>query len=183
VGGDPGEVFVDITAVDDQHEVAGRKAIHEHVVDKRAVGCGQRGIVRLIHLKARGVVARDVLHRGEGVLAGNLDLAHVRHVEESGAGADSQVLGRDAGILHGHVPAAKGDHPRAKGDVNSVKRGLFQGSGSRLGHRDGGRGRLTVLCAPVEVKAANAQAANAHHAAVRGRLKVLAASGPYQLTQ
>jgi len=58
-----------------------------------------------------------MLHRLERALAGNFDLAHMRDVEQSGRGTDRHVLGGDAGVLHGHVPAAKWDHASAESNV------------------------------------------------------------------
>ena len=58
-----------------------------------------------------------MLHGFERALAGNFDLAHVGDVEQARRGADGHVLGGDAGVLDGHVPAAERDHAGAEGDV------------------------------------------------------------------
>ena len=90
--------------------------------------------LNLPDLQLRRVVAGDVLHGVEGAGAGNLDLAHVRDVEQTGCGPHGHVLGRDAGVLHRHVPSAEGHHPGAQGDVGGVQGCLLEGSGGRVGH-------------------------------------------------
>ena len=56
--------------------------------------------------------------------AGDLDLAHVRDVEQPGARADRHVLVDDARVFDGHVPAAEFDHARAE------RRDAWRGGGS-----------------------------------------------------
>ena len=52
----------------------------------------------------------------------DLDLAHVRDVEDAGVAADGPVLGDHALVLHGHLPARERDHARAERDVAIVER-------------------------------------------------------------
>src|SRR5262249_9144929 len=54
-----------------------------------------------------------------------LDLPHVAHVEEPGAGADGGVLGDDPFVLHRHVPAGEVNHARAGSAVRVVERGAL----------------------------------------------------------
>ena len=114
---DPRVVLVDVAGVDDQQVMRRPEAIDQQVVDERAFGRGQAGVLNLPDLQLRRVVRGDVLHRLERALAGNLDLAHVRDVEQPGRGAHRHVLGGDAGVLDGHVPAAKRDHASAESNV------------------------------------------------------------------
>ena len=132
--GDPGVIARDVAGVDDEQKVAGGKAIHQQIVDERALGRRQRRVMRLPHLQPARIVAGDVLHGGQRVLAGDLDLPHVRDVEQPRRRPHGVVLDGDARVLDGHVPAAKGHHPGAKGHMRGVQRSFFQGSGSRLGH-------------------------------------------------
>ena len=131
---DPGDVLVDVAGVDDQQIVRRPEAVDQQVVDEGAFGRGQGGVLNLPDLQPGGVVRRDVLHRFEGALAGYLDLAHVGDVEQPGRGAHRHVFGSDAGVLHGHVPAAERHHPGAKGDMRSVERGLLERGRSRIVH-------------------------------------------------
>ena len=57
----------------------------------------------------------------------DLDLAHVRDVEDPGVGADRPVLLDHPLVLDGHLPAGERDHPRAECDVAVVERRLLQG--------------------------------------------------------
>ena len=52
----------------------------------------------------------------------DLDLAHVRDVEDAGVGADRAVLGDHALVLDRHLPAGERHHARAGGDVAVVER-------------------------------------------------------------
>ena len=79
--------------VDDEEIVVGAEAMNEDVVDERALGREQRGVVRLAILEARGVVHGDVLHGGQRAGAAELNFAHVADVKEADAGAHGQVLG------------------------------------------------------------------------------------------
>ena len=69
--------------------------------------------MRLPDPERRGVIARELLDGGQGVAASEFDLAHVRHVEEAGAGAHGPVLIAEPGVLDGHLPAGKRHHAGA----------------------------------------------------------------------
>ena len=90
--------------------------------------------MRLPHIESGSVVGRDTLDGGERVVAGDLDLAHVAHVEQTGSGADGHVLLDDAGVLDGHVPAAEGNHPGSGGAMTGIERRLLKGCGGGLFH-------------------------------------------------
>src|SRR4029453_5878040 len=53
----------------------------------------------------------------------DLELAHVRDVEDPGGGADRLVLGDHALVLHGHLPAGERHHARIQRAVPLVERG------------------------------------------------------------
>ena len=67
-----------------------------------------------------------MLDRLQRVGAGDLDLAHVRDVEQPGPRADGHVLVDDARVFDGHVPAAELDHARTERAMPRVERGLLQ---------------------------------------------------------
>ena len=52
----------------------------------------------------------------------DLDLAHVRDVEDAGVGANGAVLLDDALVLDGHLPAGERNHPCPERDVPVVQR-------------------------------------------------------------
>ena len=130
---DPGVVLLDVRRVDDQQEVVVGQAIHEQVVDERAGWRRERGVVDLPDGEARGVVGGDLLDGRQRVGAGDLDLAHVAHVEQAGPRPDGHVLVGDPGILDGHVPAAERHHASLVAEVRGVQRGLLEG-GLGVGH-------------------------------------------------
>ena len=129
----PGVVLLDVRGVDDQQEVVVGHAVHEQVVDEGAGWRGERGVVDLPDGEARGVVGRDLLHGRQRVGAGDLDLAHVAHVEQAGPCPDGHVFVGDAGVLDGHVPAAERHHASLVAEVRGVQRGLLEG-GLGVGH-------------------------------------------------
>ena len=70
-----------------------------------------------------------VSRRSAASIAGTdeLDLAHVRHVEEPGGGTDRRVLLEDRGVLDRHLESAELDHPRGETQVRVVEGCPFQG--------------------------------------------------------
>jgi hypothetical protein len=90
------------------------EAIDQQVVDERALRRGQARILDLANLQLGRVVRGDVLHRLERALPRNFNFAHMRDVEQPRRGPYRHVLGGDAGILDGHVPASERDHPGAE---------------------------------------------------------------------
>ncbi len=84
--------------------------VHQDVVDEPAVAIQQAGVVRLADLQLGGVVGGNIIDELQRIRAADFDLAHVADVKNAGGAADGVVLLDDAGVLHGHVPAAKIDH-------------------------------------------------------------------------
>ncbi len=101
-----------VRGVRDHQPLSLREAIDEHVIDAAAVfGQDQR---------VRGAAAGD--ERGDicgesslkSLLTGgsrHAELAEMRDVEHTGRGAHRVVLGDDAGVLEGHLPAAEVGQP------------------------------------------------------------------------
>jgi hypothetical protein len=76
-----------------------------------------------------------------------VQLAHVRDVEEPGGFAHGVVLVHDAGILHGQLPAAEGDDSSAERFVlveqgRASKGGLAHEWARRLARSSGGTKRF-----------------------------------------
>ncbi len=57
------------------------------------------------------------------------DFAHVRDVENAGGVAHGEMLVGDAGVLHGHLPAAEINQLRAEFLVRGKKCGAFEHEG------------------------------------------------------
>jgi hypothetical protein len=94
--------------------------VDEKIVHECSFGRHQAGILDLTIGEMSSVVAGDALHQIERLRAENLDLSHVADVENSSAGADGFVLGKNAGIFEGHIPAAKIDHLGAQAAMGGV---------------------------------------------------------------
>ncbi len=152
---DPGVVLLDVRGVDDEQIVLLGEAVDQHVVDECAFGRGECRVLRLAVLQLRCVVRRDVLDGGQRIGTRQLDLPHVRDVEEAGRGAHGHVLGGDARVLDRHVPAAERHHPRSEGDVSGMERGLLEARRSGVVHagsREVKRIRRNVLRRLTRVK-------------------------------
>src|SRR6266540_1719643 len=158
---DPGPVLVDVPGVDGEHVAIITYAVHGEVVDDRAVRVTQQGVLDLAHVQSRHVVGGQMLERGEGPGALDLELAHVAHVEEPDGAPHRAVLLDDARVLHRHVPAAEGHHARPGLDVRLMERGALEGgrvhafgSQSRSGLTlhpalsSASRAARTMFCAP-----------------------------------
>src|SRR4051794_13822792 len=102
--------------------------INEDIVDNAAIGVAQEAIISETWLDRRDVLCGDRLEIGESVCATNVDLAHMRNIEETGGGSCSCVLVDDAGILYRHFPSAKLHHLRAELFVPSVQLRLLHSS-------------------------------------------------------
>jgi hypothetical protein len=76
---------------------------------------------------AEYVVRAEAVDEGDGVATAHVELAHVRHVEETAGAARAQVLfDRARRVLDGHVPAAEVHHARAESSVRGVQGRLFE---------------------------------------------------------
>ena len=115
-----------VGGVDDQHQAV-VEAVHEAVVHERAALGEDRRVLRLARLQRADVVAGDALHEGVAVGPRDLELAHVRDVEDAHGLAHRPVLGADAGgIRDRHLEARVRHHLRAQGDVHGVQRRLLE---------------------------------------------------------
>ena len=82
--------------------------------------------MRLPVQKAAHVVARELLEKRQSAPAVHLDLSHVTDIEQARAGADSEMLRHDAGVLDGHLPAGESDQARASFPMDLVERRPFE---------------------------------------------------------
>ena len=131
---DPGVILRSVRGVDHEQEMGGSHSVDDQVVDVGTARCEQTGILRLPHPQPAGVVARYPLDGREGVLAGDLELAHVADIEQPCPGPHGQMLVDDARVLDRHVPACKWHHPGVGRAVAGVERGLAEFGGGRLCH-------------------------------------------------
>ena len=135
VGDDVREVGVLVAGIDAQQVVRVGDFVDEQVVNESAARGHQAGIMGLADGELRGVVAADPLDEWQRAGTANFDFAHVAHVEEAGTRAHRFVLGEDAGVLQGHVPAAEIDHLGAEAAVDGIQGCFAQFDGGRRVHR------------------------------------------------
>jgi hypothetical protein len=114
--------------------VRGPHAVDDHVVQEGALGRQQSRILGLADGKLCRVVARDLLHGGEGGFAGNLDLAHVADIEDACPRPHGHVFAGDPGVLDGHVPTGERHHAPLRGTVTGVERCFAELGAGRIGH-------------------------------------------------
>ncbi len=132
-----------VGGVDHQHEPVAEIGHHQVVADA-AAGIGQEAVALPAGLQPANV-GRDQGFQGAGgvgrIVRGERDLAHMRDVEQAGAGAGVTVLRQQAGgVMQRHVVAGKRHHPRAAAQVQGVQRRAL-----RLGW-DGAGGGPDGIC-------------------------------------
>ena len=98
-------------------------AVGDQVVDDAAALVRQQRVLRLAVGQLREVVREEALQELELSRAFDVDLAHVRDVEDAAVAPDGEMLRDHTLVLDGHVPACERHHPRAEGDVAIVQRG------------------------------------------------------------
>ena len=115
---EPVEVAVGVGRVHDGQEAllaVGRgEPVGEQVVQHAAVLAAQQRVLRAARLDLADVVGQQVLEELGGARPARRDLAHVRDVEDAGAGAHRDVLLAHALVLHRHLPARERNHARAR---------------------------------------------------------------------
>ena len=81
--GELGDHGLAIRGVADDPEPVLRASVDDEVVDDPAVGLAGHRVLRLADLERARVADQGVAQEGDGLLAGHLDLAHVRQVEQA----------------------------------------------------------------------------------------------------
>ena len=127
----PGEVCLAVGRVDDEEIAEVVEPIDDQVIDDPAAVVRQERVLRLPGLQLVEVVRERRLKQLGRARPLDLELAHVRDVEDSGVAAHRLVLLDHSCVLNGHLPARKRNEPSAERDVAVVERSPEQG----LSHR------------------------------------------------
>ena len=77
-------------------------------------------------LEAGEIVGEHALEQLVGCRAFDVELTHVRDVEDADVGSHRLVLGDHALVLHRHLPPREGDETCAGGGVAIEQRGALQ---------------------------------------------------------
>ncbi len=124
-----------IARVGDDQEARLAQAVDDEVVDDPAVGRADHRVLGAPDGQARRIGHERGGQRLSGVRSHDVQLAHVRQVEQPDPLADGPVLLDDRAVLDGHQPATELDQPGAElavgvGQGRDVDRRL-----ERVGHR------------------------------------------------
>ena len=144
----PFEVGLPVRGVDDEEVTKRGELVDDQVVDDPSGLVREQGVLRSAVVEALDVVREDRLQERTGARAFDLELSHVRDVEDAAVRPHRLVLGNHPLVLDGHFPAREGNHARPEGDMTVVNRrpqkGLHPGGdakGSRPGPPAKARGR------------------------------------------
>jgi hypothetical protein len=105
--------------------------VDEQVVNERAPRGHQARVLCPPDHQLGGVVAGHELNEVERPLSRDLDLAHVRDVEQPHPRADGTVLLDHAGVLHRHLETRERHDARLRLEVAFIQGGPLQ---MRVGH-------------------------------------------------
>ena len=95
----------------DHHEQVVFATRDHQVVQQAPIFVGEETVALFAHRQIDDVNGHQGLQRRCGLATKQAQLAHVRHIKQSGGFAALFVLGHDAAwILHRHVIAGKGHH-------------------------------------------------------------------------
>ncbi len=126
--------LVGVAGVDDQQPAVLVEPVKDHVVVRTAVLVGEDVVARLTGLHVRDLVDGQRLGPCAHVRAAQVELRHVREVEQARSLAHGLVLLEDARILHGHLEPAKRHDPRTQRQVSIVERGAAKRAVDLGGH-------------------------------------------------
>ncbi len=118
--------------IDHQEQMAA-EIRHHQIVEDAAFVIGELRVALPAGCERQNILRHQPLQRQRRILdlarfGAERNLAHMRNVEQAGAGAGMKVLLQHAGcILHRHVIAGERHHFAAAGEVQRMERGAFQG--------------------------------------------------------
>ena len=103
-----------VARVGDDEEAGLGQAVDDEIIDDAAVRRADHRILGATDIQARGIRDEGGRQGLAGVLAHDVQLAHVRQVEQPDPLADGPVLLDDRAVLNRHEPAAELDQPGAE---------------------------------------------------------------------
>jgi hypothetical protein len=118
---DPAPVLVDVRGVHAEEERVLGEPRHDDVVDAASRVVQHQPVARPAEPESEDVAGHERVGSRRRVAAREMDLAHVRHVEEAGALAHRGVLLEDRAVLDRHLEAREGDEARAEPAVGLVE--------------------------------------------------------------
>ena len=119
---DPLEVRFAVRRIHDEEVAAALDPVDDQIVDDAALLVREQRVLRTTDLDLLDVVREERLEQLPCRRALDLELAHVRDVEDAAVLADCPVLGDHSLVLDRHLPAREGHHSGAQRDVALVER-------------------------------------------------------------
>src|SRR5439155_3705010 len=107
-------VLVDVRRVHDDHVPLRREAIDDDVVDDRAAFVREQAVARLAGLESGDVAGHEPIEGRARAGALEIELAHVREIEEAGRVPHGAMLRDDARVLDRHLPPRERHQLRAE---------------------------------------------------------------------
>ena len=115
-------IGLDVRGVHDEEVVVGAAPVGNEVVDDPAPLVGEQRVLRVAVSRPVEVVGEPRLQVVVGAVPRDLQLSHVRDVEDARGRPHRAVLAHDGRVLHRHLPAGKRDEARAESGVALVQR-------------------------------------------------------------
>ncbi len=167
-----------IAGVGDHQEAGLAQSVDDEVVDDPAIRRAHHRVVGAADGQAGWIRDEGRGQRGAGLRAVDVELAHVRQVEQPDPLADGPVLVDDRAVLDGHQPAAELDEPGAEVAVDVGQRGEVDLRLEPVGHEPASAtGPAVVGTAPMISAARTTRARSVSKVSI-----VAAASNPTQRT-
>ncbi len=113
-------IGLDVRGVHDEEVVVGAAPVGDEVVDDPAPVVGEQRVLRVAVSRLVEVVCEARLQVIVGAVPRDLQLSHVRDVEDARGRPHRAVLAHDGRVLHRHLPAGKRDEARAESGVALV---------------------------------------------------------------
>ena len=98
-------IAVDVGCVHAQKELALGNPVDGHIVEYATFGVAEHSVADAADSKRRDVARQEPLGARDRRSARQMELSHVRDVEEPRALSDGRVLLEDGAVLDGHLPA------------------------------------------------------------------------------
>jgi hypothetical protein len=113
-------IGLDVRGVHDEEVVVGATAVGDEVVDDPAPVVGEQCVLGVAVARLVEVVGEARLQVVVRAVPRDLQLSHVRDVEDACGRPHCTVLAHDGRVLHRHLPAGERDEARAESGVALV---------------------------------------------------------------
>jgi hypothetical protein len=120
--GKGGVIELDVRGIHDEQVVVAPAPVGDEIVDDPASVVGEQRVLGVAVSRLVEVIGEARLQVVVGAVPRDLQLSHVRDVEDARRCPHRAVLAHDGRVLHRHLPAGEGDEARAESGVPLVQR-------------------------------------------------------------